>query len=464
MRHATLPGLASRPCRRTPGPSRARAPGTPGRDRSPRLRHATLAVAFVLGSAGWAVPASAASGLKVATPLLRVAEPLGTGRGSITIKTKGSSVTVKFSVAELADEVPAPLAIFLEDSPGGGSYSQVAEIGTLANGAGKLTLSSTDGPPEDLGVTDVEDLVGRGVQVRDANDTVLLDATIPELVKFQGTKLSATLAPPPGSPVPAASATLKGTVSSKKGSEKFKVKAKKLTPGVTLALFVEDAPDSGVFEAAGELSGSLYERNTADGDRLPLEVPAHEHLVGRKLEVRDGDVVVLAGTIEDASGPGGLDFPLVGVIILDAGLGGDDRYLRRVGTSLPLYRSVVDLDVVTIQELVDEGDAQWRLDKLGETAAGPICTVRLATDEDVWWDMGVSGGEHFVAVRNSGTDPATVESAQFVLLLDGEVQGKPAFRIESLVFPGEVLLDDGHILTANGVRVGPEVAANFVLH
>ncbi len=427
----------------------------------PRCRP-TLAAALLLSLAAWSAPA-AAGGLKVATPLLRVADPSGTGRGSVAVKLKGESVSVTISVAELGEAVALPLGVHLEDGPGLGTFSEVAGIATLSKGTGSVTLSSAAGPPEELGVDDVDELVGRKVELRDASDTVLLDATIPGLAKFTGTKLTAKLSPPPGAPAPAASATLKGTVSSKKGSERFKVKGKKLPSGTSLALFVEDAPGSGDFVDAGDLDGSLFERDTADGDRLPLEVAAHADLVGRALELRDGDVVLLAGTVEEKQAKGGLDFPLTGVIILEGGPGGDDRYLRRLGTG-PLYRTKVDLSEVSIQELADEGDALWRLDKLGETADGPVCTVRLATDEDVWWEMGVIGAEHYVIVRDSNTDPATLVSAQFVLHLGEALQGKPTFLIESLQFPGEFLKDDGHILTANGVLVAPGGGPTFVLH
>ena len=422
----------------------------------------TLVVAFVLSFAAGTAPASA-GGIKVATPLLRVADPAGTARGSVAVKLSGEAVSVTISVAELGDTVAPPLGVFLEDGTGVGDFTQVAAIASLSKGAGSVKLTSGDGPPPALGVADADELVGRMIQLRDAGDVVLLDATIPELAKFTGTKLTAKLSPPPGAPLPAASATLKGTLSAKKGSERFRLKAKKLAPDAAYALFVEDQPGSGTFALAGDLDGSLFERDTADGDRLPLEVQAHADLVGRALQLRDGDVVVLAGTVEDKLAPAGLEFPLTGVIILEGGPGGEDRYLRRLGTG-PLYRTVVDLAQVSTKLLADEGDALWRLDQVGATADGPVCTVRLATDEDVWWEMGVIGPEHYVIVRDSNTDPATLVSAQFVLHLGDPQQGKPAFLMESLQFPGEYLRDEGHILTANGVKVGPGGGASLVLH
>jgi hypothetical protein len=155
---------------------------------------------------------------------------------------------------------------------------------------------------------------------------------------------------------------------------------------------------------------------------------------------------------------------MVGVIILEGGPGGDDRYLRRVGLDGPLYRSVIDLTQVSAQELADEGDALWRIDKVGQSADGPVCTVSLQGEDDTWWDMGVTGGTHYVHVRKQFADPATFASALFVVHLGPLYQGKKSFVIESQFFGGEYLLDEGHILTANGVKVGPGGGALFVLH
>ena len=166
----------------------------------------TLVVAFVLSFAAGTAPASA-GGIKVATPLLRVADPAGTARGSVAVKLSGEAVSVTISVAELGDTVAPPLGVFLEDGTGVGDFTQVAAIASLSKGAGSVKLTSGDGPPPALGVADADELVGRMIQLRDAGDVVLLDATIPELAKFTGTKLTAKLSPPPGAPLPAASAT-----------------------------------------------------------------------------------------------------------------------------------------------------------------------------------------------------------------------------------------------------------------
>jgi hypothetical protein len=426
--------------------------------KSPALTIAALLL-LVFGLA--ASPALA--GQKVKTPLLRVADPSGTGRGSVEVKLEGQGSSVTIRVAKLDAGIVAPLGVFLEGAPESGVYTEVATIVVLKKGSGKVTLSSKVGTPDVLGVETLDDLADRRLEVRDANGSAVLDALLPGLIPFAGTKLVAKLVPPDGSPAPAASASLTGKPTKGKGSERFRLKAKKLPVGAAAAVYLEDAPGSGNFELAGEMVSGLYQRDTALGDRLPLDVAAHADLVGRIIEIRDGATVLLAGVIQLKGAPPAPTFPLTGVIILQGGPGGDDRYLRVVGTGGPLYRSVVDLTQVSPQELAEEGEALWRIDKIGQTADGPLVTVTLQGEDDTWWVSAITGGTHYVHVQKQNADPAGIDYAHFILRMGSPVGGKPSFLIESAYYAGEFLQDQGHILTANGVKLGPG-AATFVLH
>jgi hypothetical protein len=421
-------------------------------------------VALLLLALGLAA-SPALAGQKVTTPLLRVADPSGTGRGSVEVKLKGQGSSVTIRVAKLDAGIVVPLGVFLEGAPESGVYTEVAAIGTLSKGTGKVTLASNDGPPDMLGVDTLDDLADRRLEVRDANGSPVLDALLPGLIPFAGTKLVAKLEPPDGSPAPVASASLTGKPTKSKGSERFRLKAKKLPAGAAAAVYLEDAPGSGSFELAGEMVNGSYQRDTALGDRLPLDVAAHADLVGRTLEIRDGGTVLLAGVIQikGSPAPTAPTFPLTGVIILEGGPGGDDRYLRVVGSNGPLYRSIVDLTQVSPQELADEGEALWRIDKIGQTADGPLVTVTLQGHDDTWWMSAITGGTHYVHVHKQFVDPAGIDYAHFILRMGSPVGGKPSFLIESAYYAGEFLQDQGHILTANGVKLGP-AAATFVLH
>lgn len=424
------------------------------------FRPLTIVALFLLAIGPAALPALA--GQTVTTPLLRVADPAGTGRGSVQAKLKGQGSSVTIRVLKLGTDVVAPLGVFLENAPESGVYAEVATIDVLKKGSGKITLVSSDGPPDVLGVDTLDDLADRRLQVRDANDAPLLDAVLPGLVPFAGTKLVANLAPPDGAPAPAASAALTSKLSKGKGSERFQLKAKKLPVGVTAAVFIEDGPNSGNLVPAGDMVGVLFKRDTALGDRLPLDVAAHADLVGRAIEVRDGATVLLAGTIKEKGAPA-VTFPLTGVIILDAAPDGDDRYLRVVGSNGPLYRTIVDLTQVSPQDLADTGEALWRIDKIGQTANGPLVTVTLQDHDDTFWISAITGGTHYIHVQKQSVDPAGFDYAHFILRMGSPVGGKPSFLIESAYYAGEFLEDDGHILTANGVKLGPG-AATFVLH
>jgi hypothetical protein len=422
-------------------------------------RPLTIAALLLLALATAVSPAVA--GQKVTTPLLRVADPSGTARGSVQVKLKGQGSSVTVLVAKIEAGVATPLGVFLEDEPEGGVFTQVAAIELSPKGAGKITLASSDGPPAELGVESLDDLAGRMLEVRDGNGAALLDALLPGLAPFAGTKLVAKLLPPDGAPAPAASATLTGKPTAGKGSERFRLKAKKLPAGAA-ELFIEDAPGSETFVSAGDQVAGLYLRDTALGDRLPLEVAAHVDLVGCAIEVRDGETVLLAGTIE-VKGTPVLTFPLTGVIVLESGPGFVDRYLRVVGDSGPLYRSLTDLSEVTAQELADTDEALWRLDKIGQTANGPLVTVTLVGHDNCWWLSAITGGTHYVHVQKQSADPADFDYAHFVLRMGPDFEGKPSFLIESAYYADEFLLDQGHILTANGVKIGGG-GATFVLH
>ena len=400
---------------------------------------------------GFAAPAALA-GQKVTTPLLRVADPSGTARGSVQMKLKGQGSSVTIKVQKLAAEVQTPLGLFLEDAPEGGTFTKVATIDALSKGAGKLVLASSVGAPEELGLESLDDLAGRRLEVRDANDSALLDALLPGMTPFAGTKLVAKLFPPEGAPAPAASATLTGKPTNSKGSERFRLKAKKLPAGVDGLLSIEDAPGSENFLPAGALAAGLFQRDTALGDRLPLDVAAQADLVGRAIEVRDGETVLLAGTIEEKGKPG-LNFPLTGVIVMELGDGVVDRYLRVVGLSGPLYRSLTDLDEVSADDLASGDDCLWRIDKIGQTANGPLVTVTLVGHEDTWWMSTNIGAEHYVHVNKQNVDPAGLDYAHFILLMGSPVDGKPSFLIESAYYDGEYIVNEGHSLTANGVKL-----------
>jgi hypothetical protein len=406
--------------------------------------------------------------VKAATPLVRVAEPSGTGQGSVVVSAKGDKVSVTIAVAKLPSPVAAPLGVFLEDGAAAGTFTQVGSIDALSQGGGRLALASSEGVPSALGIGALDELVGRAIEVRDGGGAALLRGALPGLGKFAGTKLTGKLAAAPGSPVPGASATCKGTPSAKKGSEKFLFQAKGLAPGAAYALHLEDAIGSGVFVPAGDLVGGTLLRDTARGDPLPLGVASLADLTGRAAEVRESGsgTPVVAGPIPFAIG---VVWPREDVIVLDVPGSTTDRYLRSSGGAIVVYRSPIDLSEVSIALLEREGEGLWRLDFAGSESGDAVVTARLAGNDRFWWSLGNTAdafgfAQHFLRLENRGSPPTDLAPYKFVLREQGTSGGRRAYWIESFAFPGEFLLDDGHGLSGNGVRIGKDrTPALFVL-
>src|SRR5262249_41956696 len=141
----------------------------------------------------------------------------------------------------------------------------------------------------------------------------------------------------------------------------------------------------------------------------------------------------------------------------------DDRYLRVEGLDGPLYRLITDMSQVTPQELAATDAALWRMDQVGVSPDGPVVTGTLVGHDDTWWMSAITGSEHHRRVQKQSVDPAGLDYAHFILHLQGNVGGKPSFLIESVYFPGEFFENEGHMLTANGVKLGG-AAASFVLY
>lgn len=423
------------------------------------MRRSLLAfVGAVVGAAVWASvlcvaapgpAAGAAATVKVPTPLVRVGDGTGTALGSIVVQTKGAGASFVVSVAKVPASAPLPLGVFLEDGPGAGTFTEVGEIPALKHGKGKLTLTSPSGVPAALGVGDVNALVGRSVEVRDASSAVHLAGKIPPIEKFVGTKTTAKFAAAPGSPLPKASAQFNGVPSSGKGSEKFLLKARGLAKGAVYTLWIEDAPGSGNLVLAGTLEKGAFQRDTAKGQSLPLAVGALADLIDRTFEVRDAtDTPVVQGRFPRlvfvTTG-----FPRSEVLVFDLD-GNTDRYLRYV-PGIVVYRTEYDSKQVSRAVLRASSDALWRITAVGSLHGDPIVNVRLASNDRYWWGVGSTGNQHYLTILNTSTEPSNADQARFVLRSQPKIHGRTTWLFESVLYPDEFIVNDGHGLSANGV-------------
>jgi hypothetical protein len=96
-------------------------------------------------------------------------------------------------------------------------------------------------------------------------------------------------------------------IRSKNNSERFDVHVQKVEPGTEHHLWIEDPIDSDTFVDLGDLpkdgGSQKLALDTKKGDTLPLDVASVADLVGRRIEIRIGDVVELEGEVP----PFGLD-------------------------------------------------------------------------------------------------------------------------------------------------------------
>lgn len=189
--------------------------------------------------------------------------------------------------------------VFLEQ---GGA---MRDVGSARSQGGRLvwSLDLTGGPGgSGLQATSVEQLSGRPLEVHAGGHAVLI-GLVPTFADRGASKARQKL-----QQAPTATAKLWGWLSvhavASLGDERFGVTVRGARPGERpLTLHVETTPGSDVFElvapfaaASGKSTHVLALRKR--GDPLPLGVATVAELAGRRVEVRDGELVVqLVGTI-----------------------------------------------------------------------------------------------------------------------------------------------------------------------
>jgi hypothetical protein len=163
----------------------------------------------------------------------------------------------------------------------------------------ELELETEDGDALPFGVTDVADLAGRGVQVRDASDVVLLEGVVPGVsFSLKATKAQASL-----TAVIAGKGKLRLRNVPKKAQQFFELQLKKVGKGAVVEVFVFDPNTSSMalvqtLNANGGGNTKL-KINTRKGQSLPLNALTLSELGGRAIEVRlqGAGTVLLTGVI-----------------------------------------------------------------------------------------------------------------------------------------------------------------------
>src|SRR5262245_35361687 len=231
--------------------------------------------------------------------------------GKVELEKQGSEQEFKVDGRNLPAGPADGFGVFVEEGVGSGTFLTVGAMALKSPSQGRweLNLEHPGAAPPQLGVADLTDLAGRRVEVRGTSGALYLWAILPSIGSSPcagSVNQKAGLSPPAVSPPsPAAKGTVAVKLKASQGISFFELKVQKgLVPTPDYVVWIEDAPGSGTFTAAGALqmkaSGTKgrLRRDTKKGDSLPLEVGSVLDLSGRAVQVRDGaSAVHLVGTI-----------------------------------------------------------------------------------------------------------------------------------------------------------------------
>lgn len=234
-------------------------------------------------------------------PLMRPSPaPDSDASGYVETRKRAKDNHQKFKVEAEHLDPAGSFAVFVEDAVGSGVFANVGAMGPEDKvGEFELELETEDGDPLPFGVTSVNDLAGRGVQVRDATDAVLLEGVVPG-VSFS---LKATKAQTSLTAVTAGKGKLRLRNVPKKAQQFFELQLKKVGKGAVVEIFVFD-PNTSTMVLAQTLNANSggntkLKINTRKGQSLPLNALTLSELGGRAIEVRlqGTGTVLLTGVI-----------------------------------------------------------------------------------------------------------------------------------------------------------------------
>jgi hypothetical protein len=221
--------------------------------------------------------------------------PDGNAKGTLRIRSKGNSE--RFDVHIMKVEAGDEHHLWIEDPIDSDTFT---DLGDLPGGGGsqKLALDTKKGDSLPLGVQTTDELIGRRVEIRHADDVELEGQVPPYGLPKKPQKAKDTVQATDKDPQPDLTATIEMRSKADKGQERIIVTLKDIDfgPG-PFSIFVEDAVDSGTFVDAGGVEKlsehkGRYRRDCKKGEALPAGVMFVSELGGRRLQVRDGDDVV----------------------------------------------------------------------------------------------------------------------------------------------------------------------------
>lgn len=141
------------------------------------------------------------------------------------------------------------------------------------------------------------------------------------------------------------------------------------------------------------------------------------------------------------------------------------RYLQSV-TGIAVYRSQTSKPY-DFTQLAQDKDCKWKLEYAGSISYaagtgpssldGQVVAFRNNKKLTEWWGVGTTADpygnpQYFLSLVDYNTKPNPIpDQVKFKLHYVGEQNGVDAYFIESVLYPGYYLCNEGHTLTANGV-------------
>ena len=188
------------------------------------------------------------------------------------------------------------------------SEADLGAVDADASGEARWDVNTMNGDTLPFGVASVADLVGYGIEVRDAGSAlVLLFGTMPDSplrTSDHGSRSRGRALLTPGT---GAVGEAHVAIESRTGTEtheEFKVDVEHEVAGLALDVYVEDPTALGTFALVGSIAvdgehEAELEIKTQDGDTLPFGLTSVSGLVGMQVELRNavGGAVLYSGLV-----------------------------------------------------------------------------------------------------------------------------------------------------------------------
>lgn len=220
--------------------------------------------------------------------------------GTIEARVRSELQSFRISVRRLAEGAGGTFGIFLEDGPAAGTFRQIGtlEVVGAPQGTWLFDIQANGAIPQELEGTRLSSLAGRIVEIRDVGGAAVLRAVVPAVGDVAVFRRTAALAPAVGSPNPTAVGAVRLTYNGAVGTSQLVVTTTRLAVGPTYTTWVEDAVGVGNFISAGDLVRGRLSIDTRTGAPLPAGISDVRALVGRRVQIRAGDVVQLEGVVQ----------------------------------------------------------------------------------------------------------------------------------------------------------------------